>query len=215
MMPMARNNLSNALCAVTLGLLLAAGGCAQVAGVVANSQGPQDVQAEYVPKKVATLVLAEADPRGTADDLSARDIGRRVEAEWTVHKLSLLVDSNAVESLRTKMGAQYHHMSISDVGRALGAKQVLYISVNSASAEPTADVLRGNVVVHAKIVEVSSGDSLWPSSTTVGEQVDAQSEYVNKGDGIDESTVLNETRLVLATDLVKKFYKWNPETASR
>jgi hypothetical protein len=205
MMPKASNKFRH----LALGVLLFTGGCAQFAGLFANAQGPPDVAAEYIPKKVDTLVLAEADPSGTADDINARDIGRRVEAQWRQHQLGPLVDSNAVETLRGKTGTQFRRMSISEIGRAVGAKQVLYVNVMKASVDSTGDMLRGASSVRVKIVEVSSSEALWPSSTTKGEEVSAQS------DGVTESSVMDQTREVLAEELVKKFYKWNPENGAR
>ena len=157
-------------------------------------------------------MLAEADPAGNADDMNSRDIGRRVEEnEWQQHALAPLVEADALESLRTKMGAGFKRMSISEVGRALGAEQVLYVNVKDARIELTGDMIRGNAKVFAKIVDVKTGEALWPAASTVGQQVDSQSEYMTRGDGIHESNVMDQTRQTIAEDLVRLFYKFSPE----
>jgi hypothetical protein len=199
------------LCGLPLCVL--AGGCQLVGVLVAKAQGDPPTPALYVPLKVPTLVLAEHSPASGVDDVSSQDIGRRTADFWEDSKLSPLIDLSKLEELRLKQPDAYDSMSTVAIGRALGAKQVLYIDVRDNHDETAggSDTIRATASARVRMIDVATGQTLWPTAAAEGYFLDAKTAYQARGEGVSESTQLEQVRAMLADEITKLFYSHVPE----
>ena len=189
-------------------ILLVLGGCQLVGALVAKSQGPEKVKAAYVPPKVMTLILSEHPAGAGVDDVSSEDIGRRVAEFWGDLKLSPLVDLSKLEELHLQRPEEYDKMSVAAIGRAMGAENVLYIDVRDSHDESAggSDTIRATATARVKMVDVATGRTLWPLDAAEGYTVDAQTQYQARGEGVSESTQMQEVRGAIANKIIKLFY---------
>ena len=199
------------LCTVILCAQL--GGCQLVGAIVAKTQGPEKVAALYTPKKVPTLILSEHNPAANVDDLSAEDIGRRVADFWAPLKLAPMVDLAKLDQLRQEHPAAYYQMSTVAIGKALGAEQVLYIDVRDCHDESAggSDTIRATAAARVKMVDVATGQTLWPPDAAEGYALDADTQFHARGEGVSESTQMQEVRQMLANKIIKVFYEHLPD----
>ncbi len=155
-------------CCVLLAVLGLGSGC-QIVGVIASkTMGEGAAPAEYEPAKEITLVVVEnyqhpADLQGPADQL-AELLTRQLEE----HKVAPLVAQSQLNELRAARPTEFAKMKITDLGRELGARQVVYVDLKHCEVNPTigSDTLQGRVEAYVKVVDVASGLTKFP---TVGE----------------------------------------------
>jgi hypothetical protein len=205
-------------CAASLVILLAIGGallggCQLIGALAAKGMGPAATPAQYTPKKVTTLILSEHAPASGVDDVSSEDIGRRLAALWEEHKLSPLVDLSKLEEFHLRHPDEYARMSIADLGKALGAEQVLYIDVRDARVESAggSDTIRAKATVRVRMIDVATGQTLWPQDAADGEALDSTTDYAARGDGVSESSQMEAVRSIIADKIAKLFYKHQPD----
>lgn len=189
------------------------GGCQILGLIAAKAEGSSPVPAAYVPRKVPTLVLAEHSPTSGVDDVSSEDIGRRTADFWNDHKLSPLIDLEKLEQLRLDRPDDYYKMSTVAIGRALGAAQVLYIDVRDSHDESAggSDTIRAKASARVRLIDVATGRTLWPPDAAAGYAVDAETAYGARGEGISESTQMEQVRAMIADSIVKLFYDHQPD----
>jgi hypothetical protein len=189
-------------------IVLLSGGCQMIGAAYAKTMGPPKTPAAYTPPSVPTLILSEHAPAAAVDDISSEDIGRRVAAIWEAHHLSPLIDLSKLEELRLTRGDEYSTMSTVAIGKALGAKQVVYIDVRDGRVETagTNDTIRAVTSVRVRVVDVASGQTLWPQQATEGYALDAQTPYAIRGQGVSESSQLELARILIAEQIGLLFY---------
>jgi hypothetical protein len=202
------------LLACTLPILLLLGGCQVVGAIVAKTQGPEKILAMYVPKKVPTLILSEHAAGAAVDDVSSQDIGRRVADTWADQKLSPLIDLSKLEEFHLRRLDTYDKMSMVAIGKALGAQQVLYIDVRDNHDESAggSDTIRARASVRVRMIDVATGQTLWPPDAAEGFALDAETQFQSRGEGVSESTQFEQVRAMIADKIVKLFYTHLPDT---
>jgi hypothetical protein len=184
-------------------------GCQLVGAIAEKAQGPEKIAALYVPRKVPTLILSEHDAAANVDDLSAEDIGRRVADFWVPLKLAPMVELSKLDELRQEHPAAFYGMSTVSIGKALGAEQVLYIDVRDCHDESAggSDTIRATASARVKMVDVATGQTLWPPDAANGYAVDADTQFQARGEGVSESTQMEQVRQMLANKIIKLFYE--------
>ena len=192
--------------------LLCAPGC-QVAGVVAHVVGPPAVEPLYVPAKTPMLVLAEnyADP--SASEVGAEQLERFVIDELRAHDVAPIADCEKVWALRAAEPQQYRAKSIDQLGRIADAAQVLYINlrVGSTYVGQSSEVYQGRGSALVRIVDVASGQTLWPVDGTEGYPITQDSQLVRARPGVNDASVRRDVQRGLADQIAKLFYSYKPE----
>ena len=188
-------------------------GCS-AAGILAYKlAGPAAVPAKYVPAKTPILVLVEnrSEPSATVgpevltayllEDLEAAKVGPLIPLE----KLEALRDSQ-------KPG-EFVKMSISAIGKAVGASQVMYVQFDRDDVTPLSggESLQGKSLVRVRMVDVASGETLWPKDQTDGYAVSGSTTLgAATSDGTTEA-VHRRIYGELSTEIGKLFHEWTPE----
>jgi len=195
----------------SFGLLLL-GGC-NVIGAVAQVAGPPDVEPLYVPAKTPMLVLAEnySDLSGTTVD--GEQLERFVIEELQAHDVAPIADCGKVYTLRAGEPQQFRTTSIDQLGRIAGAAQVLYINLHSSSTYvgQGSEVFHGRGSALVRIVDVETGQTLWPVDAPEGFAVGQDSRLVRARPGVDDASVRRDVLHGLADQIGKLFYKYKPD----
>ena len=187
-------------------------GC-NVIGAAAFVVGPPDVEPLYVPAKTPMLVLAEnyAELSGTTVD--GEQLERFVIEELQAHDVAPIADCGKVYTLRAGEPQQYRTKSIDQLGRLAGAAQVLYINLNSSSTYvgQSSDMYQGRGSALVRIVDVETGQTLWPADVPEGFAVGQDLRPVRARPGVDDISVRREVMHGLADQIGKLFYKYKPD----
>ena len=196
----------------TFSLLLFLNGCNIMSALAYKTMGPNKIPAEYTPLQEPTLVLAES--YGKANDLQpyADQLGNLVAKELTAHKVAPLVDDSKLMALRGEKANGYDKMKIPDVGRAVGAKQIIYIDLRQCGIEtvPGSDMFQGSIEANVRVVDVSTGQTRWPD---VGDShpFKSKTEFTRRDARDSPLAVRNLMLEDLAAAISRLFYEVKPE----
>ncbi len=191
---------------------MSAAGCT-AAGLAAHKiMGPPAVPAKYVPQSRPLVVLVEDYHRATGltdDEL----LSRYVEEEIRGHvKKMPVVDSAKVREIRIAKPEDFKKMTVAEVGRTVGAEQVVWVAVTERTVESLlgGESLRGDVAVRVKMVDVKSGQTLWPTDMADGYPLSTGTTWGAANAG-SESELKNSLYRGLSEKIAKLFYKWKPD----
>lgn len=190
-------------------LLLAAGAGCQLFGLAAYTVLPRTVKQEYTPPKTPMLVLVE----------SARDPGMLVpEAEHLTacivddleaFEVAPMVDWRGLQKMR-EADPDMPKRSISEIGKKMGAQQVLYVDLSRAYFGAAEGLeVRGKVEARVRVVDVATGKRVYPI-TAESRQILVETPLSR--DFRDTDVVAVQQELLQATGITigRLFHKWDP-----
>ena len=188
---------------------LCAGGCNMVGFAAARVVG-QWTPAAYVPAKDQPMVvIAEGRSAGAMMTVDSDQLARYVSDELSRYEIAPMIDPAAVMDLRSKNPAAFEKMRISEIGKLVGAKQVLHVMLVESAVQATVDeVMRGKAEARVKVVDVATADLRFPSDSSQGQPVNAKTEAVDARDGATPSSVRQALHRELAIQIVRLFRKW-------
>lgn len=199
---------------VILALLGLMGGCAVLGAAVDKTNGPAMIAAKYVPPKEPTLVLVENYRLAAGGDVDCDRLGRYISQDLTENKVVPLVDFGILTQLRDKDPDAYRKMTIADIGKAVGAKQVIYVSVNDYGADTPlgSDNVKLRAAAKVKVVDSQTGESRWPQDLADGESLSAETDYKERGTDANDLAVRDDLNKSLADKISKLFHDWQPDS---
>ncbi|HEY8665012.1 MAG TPA: hypothetical protein VIL86_00020 [Tepidisphaeraceae bacterium] len=188
-------------------------GCEIPGAVVYKVAGPPKVEAKFVPAQVPTLVLAENYRNPSSAALEGEALARAVQEELEAHHVVPLVNSSSYFTLRAEKPAEVKAMTISQVGKAVGAKQIIYINIDRSSIEEAAgtEMLKGRMAVYVRVVDAESGETVWPKENSSGWFLKSETPYLRTGGGVNEDFIRRQMTSALSEQIARLFYKWKPE----
>ncbi|MEM7625652.1 MAG: hypothetical protein AAF333_08490 [Planctomycetota bacterium] len=156
-----------AVCSV-VGILCIAGGCQGAASLLSVISGPDVVPARYVLPDEDTAVLVD-DPQNHLDNPSlSRQIGTTAVYHLRLTEEALpeaeFIEPREVARLERRLARDWATTPIDEIGRQLGADQVIYAKVVSASGQIEGNLVRPTATVEVKVVRSEDGARLWPAS---------------------------------------------------
>jgi hypothetical protein len=200
-----------ALSAITVGLF--ASGCMVTGAMMYKTFGPSPVPAKYTLTKEPTLILVENYRNPGAAGFDAEQIARAVGDQFTKNKVVPLIDQDKLVTLREADSTQYRGMKIQDVGRALGAKQVIYVDLleSGVDVDPSQNALHGHATARVRVVDIATGKSLWPLDMTEGYQLITDIPYGDANASL-ATAAHNQVVTEMSTAIGHLFYAWKPES---
>jgi hypothetical protein len=173
---------------ILLTLLGMTGGCGALGVPLYTVFGDPPIPAQYDPPKVPTLVLVE-NARSPGDvQVDADQIAQQVCEELRTKAKMDIIDPDKVAELREEDPKKYHAMYVGDIGKAVGAKQVIYIDLIESAV--TGDVTQTTIHAQAKM-DFDSMDS----SKAMAMHMDLLTQ--------------------LSSQISKLFYTWKPDDQSQ
>ena len=199
-------------------ILFLLSGC-QAAGVLAYKlHGPAKVPAQYVPQKTPMLVLVENYEHQSSVNAHADLLAHMLVKELGERKIAPIISLEKLQELRDARPGEFPTMSMASIGRELGADQILYVQLHRTDVTPMmgaaggSDALTGQTSASVKVVDVATGDTLWPGgiSSDAGYPVSAATKLAAHN-GANVADVRQRMYVQLGHDIAKLFYKWQPE----
>lgn len=205
--------------ATTLALFLVvvaacANGCAVPSAITYKVFGPPPIPAKYAPpKEEPLLVLVENVHSGAHALPEADDLARVVYDDLKENKVAPMVDPAKLHDLRDANPNAFSKMSIAEVGRRLGARQIIYVDVNELNIEnpPGSEMVRARLAAKVKVIDVDSARIVWPENGA-GEPYDFESRLTRVTDQSTRSAVNRQVLRDSGTQIARWFYNFKPET---
>lgn len=196
---------------VLMGLLaMSTGGCL-AAGVVAYAaSGPPKVEAAYRPTTRPTAVLVEhTSTRGAPGGV--RDlVASFLVAELREHKVAPIVDFHRVYDLRQLDPRAFRAMTVDEIGRRVGAEQVIYVEIFEADFVPALSgaLVKAAMSVGVRVVDVETGELMWPTSMEEGHRLVIESPYHERTTTLSPDEVKEQTCRLAARQIARLFYSY-------
>jgi len=206
---------------VALGLLTLVGiaalfGCA-VPGVIGYKVfGPPAVPARYVPPKdQALVVLVEAAHSPAASVPEAEELVQSLHADLKAQKVAPLIDIGKVHDLRDTEGQGFTKLSISEIGRRVGARQIIYVDLTQCdlTSDPGTEVYSLKVSAKVRVVDAITAQTLWPDAEG-GELFEYQTPPTRATSDMSASTIKRVALKLTGNEIARMFYAWKPDTMS-
>ena len=111
--------------------------------------------------------------------------------------------------------AEYSIMPITAIGKEVGAEQVLYVQLQSSDVTPLAggEAFNGQSAATVKVVDVATGQTLWPTDIAAGYTVAASTRLGEAGAQTPQD-VRQLLNLQLTDEISRLFRKWKPDDLS-
>lgn len=196
-------------------LLLACTSCAPLGAIVYKLAPDPTQDALFKLKDRPTAILVEnfRNPDLAANDseLLTRNLSEKL-AEVVVDKKKLVdvIPFQKVLDLRNARPKEFPDMTIPQIGKAVGAEQIIYVDLQAGGVAPlgTGETLKGSAQAMIKVVDVATGDTLWPTEMTEGYPVTAQTNPLQGQDSSTYNAVRQDLYDTLADQIAKLFYKY-------
>ncbi len=144
-------------------------------GAIALLEPPTKSVARFIlPEKLTVIVVENYSMRA---DLAVRadEVASAAEARLEANTKVPLVHWSKVYDLKSNSPTAYSAMTVAQIGKALGAEQVIYVNIgsNSVSGLPGGMVTNGSFTALVKVVDVGTSKTVWPSEHADGFPVEA------------------------------------------
>lgn len=152
-----------AMTVLLLACAAAAGGCEGV-GLFGQAFKPKE-KALYPIADRPTLVLVD-DPTNALSDpslnaLMAANVGYHLQRE---RRVTQLVPPESVYPMASELGKEFATMPVDEVGRRVGAEQVISVLIEGAQIHSQPGVIRPMIAVRVKLIDARSGRRLFPAA---------------------------------------------------
>ena len=185
-------------------------GCEAV-GAASDKLSDPTVQAKYAPKKETMLVLVESYGLSLDSGVEAQHVTLSLRKAIEEEKIAPLVDQEPLEQLKDQNPDQYTPMTIAQIGRKVGASQVLYVNIWRAEIDKPAGSgqIRGHMDAVVKIVDANSGETRWPSGAP-SDAVQITTNWFPDSEKTD-TDVRAQMADQMAEDIGKLFHDYHPD----
>ncbi|MFI4916550.1 MAG: hypothetical protein ACIAS6_08610 [Phycisphaerales bacterium JB060] len=154
-------------------LCLLAGGCNIVAPIAVLVHGPPKVHAEYRLDRERPVAVVIDDPDSVVPSLGYRRVMLATVQENLADRARIreVIDGRETMAVLQRDSAQ-ERMSLAEIGKAIGAEQVVWARVEGFSlAAPTGEY-RPNAQLRVKVIDVGENRKAWPEDPPRGYALD-------------------------------------------
>jgi hypothetical protein len=198
-----------------MAVALLGSGCA-LSAIAYKVMGPPPIPPRYkVPPTDPLLVLVENAHSSSSAIPEAEELARVIHDDLAEHKVAPMIEPSKVNELRDANPQAFAKMTIAQMGRALGAKQVLYVHVDQLDINSTdaSQVVRLKIALKLKMVNVATATTVWPKSGDT-EPYDFESPFQRVTPGTSQSGLNHQILRESGVEISRWFYAYQPETMS-
>ena len=113
-----------------------------------------------------------------------------------------------------RMRINFIRWKIQEIGRQLGAKQVLYVTLDSIGVQSTggSEMMRGMGSARVKVINCATGQTQWPEESTGGFPVNFESKLLTPQQEVTYEQARDGTMRHFhgGLSISRLFYKYNP-----
>jgi peptidoglycan-synthase activator LpoB len=189
-------------------------GCT-VAGLIADKfSGDPQVPAQYVPQKDFMLVLVESYQNPSSIAIASEQLDRQIANDLIAHKVAPIINPDRLSEARLRNPSAYKEMDIAGIGRSFGAKQVLYVDIKHFDVDDAVggQMVKATAEARVRVVDASTGKTLWPLESQAGYPVSFQSPFVAIKEGVTETSVRDQATRALGERIAKLFFTSTEES---
>jgi hypothetical protein len=199
--------------AIALMLLPLLAGCNIVGAAADKIVGPPEVKAHYVPPQEPLLVLAENYQHPSEMMVEAEQLVQKVAKQLEEHKVAPIVDPTAPFNLKASKPAEYQRMTIAQIGRTLGARQIVYVDITQSNVfvAQASEMLKGKAIVRVRVVDAETGNTRWPEEGGDGYPLIVETPMLREGQGVDEASVRMQLQEMMGEKIAQLFYTYKPQ----
>jgi len=197
--------------------LLIGNGCDMIALV---ADAAETIPAEHELANVPTLIMIE-DRQLHLEDPSVMGYmanaiaGTLIEQE--ILQANHVVNPDGIAKLRQEFGVRYNNLAIDEIGRRLGADQVLYVEIVDVNLRVAPGLYRPEATAKVKVIDALKRQRLYPATQSLEGVTSAPSgrailvRLSTQTPDIDDRSFLGLARQqlaeALAQDIAKLFYR--------
>jgi hypothetical protein len=188
-------------------LTLTLSGC-NVGGFLLSALMPYETTpAKYTPLKEPMLVMVENYDAPSAGYLESEQVAKLVSDSLVEHEVAPLVPQDRLKELRLHDPVKYRDMSIAAVGKAVQARQVLYVRIMPQTEETVggSDMLKARLGAQVKVVDVDSGETRWPVNAE-GYPISVESQFQSRGQVAPDASLRQQMCQKLSEHIASAFY---------
>lgn len=196
--------------------IAAALGCALPGALFYKVAGPPPVPARYEPPKDQPLVvLVEAAHSPATSVPEAEELLQALNKDLIDNKVAPIIEQRLVDELRDAHGGNFNKLSISEIGRRVGARKVIYVDLTECSlqSDPGSDVFKLKVAARVRVVDAMTAQTLWPEAEA-GEAFDYETRPARATTDVTPSQIKREALKLTGMEIARYFYAWKPDTMS-
>ena len=189
---------------------LCAAGCNIAGPAYVLLAGPPKVPAEYRLDRQRTVAVVIDDPDSIVPSMGYRRVMLSTTQELLAEKAKIreVVDARDTMAVLQRDSAR-ERMSVVDIGRAIGADQVVWARVEGFNlAAPTGEY-RPNAQLRVKVIDVEKNERAWPTDTPAGYSMDVtmrvRSDFT-PGSGPEQRAAMEELAQYTGRALAELFY---------
>ncbi len=190
-------------------------GC-NVVGALAYKVTPTPkTPAKYKPAKELAVIIVENYRNPSASDVDSEQLARLIADQIREQKTFPLVADEALSGLRDQDLQKFCKMTIPAIGRAVNAKQVIYVDLIKSTIDVSVgeSMIRGSMEAMVKVVDATTGQSRWPTESAQGWPVSVQTPFVAVSPNETEITFRRKLQEAMALQVSHLFYDWSNENA--
>ena len=210
-----------------------AGGCTAVGAMAYKFSPPPTIPAQYTPAREPMVVFVQRSRNPSDVQLDADRIARFVTDDLRSHGVGgPMIDSNLLVAARpqrtgTSVWAAAQRttttgpagpgnggpVTVADLGRAVGAAQVLYVDLTDFNVERAmaSEMIKGEVDASVWVIDAHTGQVRWPTDTSQGFAISVPTPYMHPGEKLDETVLREQMAQAIAGRIARLFYSWNSE----
>lgn len=143
--------------------LLVLPGCTAL-GFLADAVVPKRIEAVYTLPEKTTLVLVDDRNNALGDKSLLSNIATQAGSDLVqVKALPQVIDQARLNELISRLGLQaYDLLPVDQVGRALGAQQVIFINLTEIAVMNQPGILKPTAQAYVKVIDVATGKPVFP-----------------------------------------------------
>lgn len=190
------------LCAVAC----ASGGCAVAGAIAAKTIGDIPDPAKYKLPNEPVLVVVENYNHPAELQAPADQLAEMLSQELSDLKMVPVVEQTKLTALRTARPKEFAQMKITDLGKEVGAQQIIYVDLRECQVYRTAgsDALQAKVEAYVKVVDVATGQTKYPVAGEI-EPFKKEGNFTPEENNLTPLAVRNELVEDLSGDILKLF----------
>lgn len=170
--------------------------------------------AEYTLEDRPTLVLVEDSSKALIDSNLPSYIAGLISGALIQNEVvKKTIPTERVTEYATKLGDVYRNTPLDQIGRDLGAAQVIYVNVTRAELNADPGIVKPVAVAEVRVVDTAKGTRLWPVAPVVNRTIKVELKPRPLSSENDRGEILVLRREVaqrLARDVGRLFYEFTP-----
>lgn len=191
-------------------VLMTSGGCA-LFGFLAYTFTPPRVEAMYKPPLTPILVLVENRDNPGMLVAETDQLTAFILDELAAFEVAPLIPRDKLEHLRDS-NPDIDKLTISQIGKELGAQQVLYVDLQRISIGALGGIpAHGRVDARVHMVDVATGKMTFPRNSEEGWPISIETPITQDIKESDLPGVSENLLRAAGTTIGRMFHKYNPE----